>query len=294
MLPMTPHKTGYVFAFLAFTVFACQDAISKHLSHDYSPLMITMIRYWAFAGFVTVMAARSGKGLQGAVRANRPYLQILRGLLLAGQIMVTILSFRVAGLIQSQAIFSATPLVVAMLSVPILGEVVGWRRWTAIAVGMLGVLIILQPNPATFDLTLLIPLASALINAAYSVATRLASRTDDAGVSFFYTGIAGAALATAVGPFFWTNMQGWDWGWMALLCLTGISSHYCLIKAYDHLDAVLVQPVAYYQLMLSAFIGVFVFGESLKMNIVLGSLIIVAAGLFTLWREAVRRRLRAG
>ncbi|WP_137154857.1 DMT family transporter [Rhizobium sp. FKL33] len=291
---MTAQKTGYIFAFLAFTVFACQDAISKHLAHAYSPLMITMIRYWAFAGFVTIVAARSRKGLTGAIRANRPYLQILRGVLLASQIMVTILSFRVAGLIQSQAIFSATPLVVAMLSVPILGEVVGWRRWTAIGVGMVGVLIILQPNPATFDLTLLIPLASAMINAAYSVATRLASRTDDAGVSFFYTGIAGAALATAVGPFFWTNMQGWDWGWMALLCLTGISSHYCLIKAYDHLDAVLVQPIAYYQLMLSAFIGVFIFGESLKTNIVIGSLIIVAAGLFTLWREAARRRMPVG
>jgi len=287
---MTPQKTGYIFALLAFTIFAAQDAITKHLSASYPAVVITMIRYWVFAVFAVIMAARSRKGLRAAMSTQRPFLQMFRGMLLAGQIAVTIVSFKIVGLVQSQAIYSAMPLIVAMLSVPILGEVVGWRRWTAIGAGMVGVLVILHPNPATFDIALLIPVLSATMMAIYSIATRLASRTDDAMTSFFYTGVGGVFIASLIGPFYWTTLAGWDWMWMALLCITGISSHFCLIKAYDYLDAVLVQPFSYYQLVLSAFVGVLIFSETLKINVVAGSLIIVAAGLFTIWREAVRKK----
>lgn len=287
---MNPQRTGFAFAILAFTIFASQDAISKYLSASYSPVVITMFRYWAFGAFAITLAARSRGGLRASLKTSRPWIQILRGVLLSTQIMVTILSFRIAGLVQSQSIFSATPLVVAMLSVPVLGEVVGWRRWTAIAVGMVGVLIILNPNPATFDLSLLIPVLSATMMAVYSICTRLAGRTDTAMTSFFYTGIVGSIVASLAGLPIIAPMAGWDWAFMGLLCATGIASHFCLIKAYDYLDAVVVQPLSYYQLVLSAFIGVLVFHEALKPNVVAGSVIIVAAGLFTIWREAVKRR----
>jgi drug/metabolite transporter (DMT)-like permease len=289
---MKSQRTGYLFALVTFTIFATQDGISKHLSDHYPPILITMIRYWAFATFATVVAARSRPGLRAVVNSRRVLLQIVRGLLLSAQIAVALYGFKTIGFIHSQAIFASTPLVVAVLSVPILGEVVGWRRWTAIAAGLCGVLIILKPDPAGFNMLLLIPVLTSVMMAFYSVITRLVGRDDDPLTSFFYTGTVGALFMTVIGPFYWTEIAAGDWLWLAAICTTGIVSHFCLIKAYEHLDAVLVQPFAYFQLVLTSFMGVIVFGETLHWNIVLGSAIVVAAGLFTIWREAVAHRRR--
>jgi drug/metabolite transporter (DMT)-like permease len=286
---------GYVFALLAFGIFASQDAISKHLSESYPPLMITMVRYWAFAGFALLIASRSQGGIRGQAKTKNLWLQIFRGVLLSSQVVVSLLAFRAAGLLHSQAIFSATPLLVAMLSVPVLGEAVGWRRWLAIVVGLFGVLIILNPDASGIDGTLVLPLLATLMNSIYAVTTRYVSREDTALTSFFYLGVAGAAVMMLIGPFYWTDLAPVDWAWLGLLCMTGIASHYCLIRAFDQLDAVLVQPIGYFQLVLASFYGVLIFGETLTTNLIVGSAIVVGAGLFTIWREAAaRRRQRLG
>lgn len=287
---MESQKTGYLFALLTFTIFATQDGISKHLSDHYPPILITMIRYWAFAGLATIVASRSKPGLRAVANSKRFFLQVLRGLLLSSQIAIALLSFKTIGFVHSQSIFASTPLFVAVLSVPILGEVVGWRRWTAITVGLCGVLIILKPEPTGFDTWLLLPVLTSVMMAVYSVVTRLVSRDDDPLTSFFYTGTVGAVFMTVIGPFYWTTISPADWLWLAAICATGIVSHFCLIKAYEHLDAVLVQPFVYFQLVLTSFMGVIVFGETLRWNVVLGSAIVVGAGLFTIWREAVAHR----
>lgn len=289
---MTTHsqKTGYLFALLAFTIFATQDAISKHLSDLYPPVFITMIRYWVFAAFAIAIAARSSAGLRQSLATKRPFLQIFRGVLLGSQVAVALSAFRVAGLIHSQVLFASTPLFVAMLSVPVLGESVGWRRWTAIFVGLCGVLVILKPDPGGFDTSFVIPLIAAIMSAVYSIVTRLASRVDTAVTSFAYTGIGGVIVLTIVGPFYWAPIAPADWIWIGLVCLTGVSSHFCLIKSFDYLDAVVVQPFSYYQLVLASLYGVVIFHESLAVHVVIGSLIIVGAGLFTIWRESVTRR----
>jgi drug/metabolite transporter (DMT)-like permease len=176
---------------------------------------------------------------------------------------------------------------------PLLGERVGWRRWTAISIGLCGVLIILNPAGSTFDMGVLLPLVSALMFAVYVIATRLVSREDTASTSFFYTGVGGAVAISLIGPFFWTNLTPGDWLWMGLLCITGMSSHYFLIRAYDLLDAAAVQPLTYLQVVLGAIIGVSIFGETLNLNMVLGSAIVVGAGIFTIWRESIVARRRA-
>ena len=107
------------------------------------------------------------------------------------------------------------------------------------------------------------------------------------------TGVAGAVAITLVGPFYWTWFAPVDWFWMALLCVTGTSSHYFLIKAYEYLDASEVQPLTYLQLVFASIIGVSVFGEVLSVNMIVGAVIVVGAGIFTVWRESVVAR-RAG
>lgn len=283
---MTPRATGLVFALTAVTIFSVQDGISKHLGTHYPPVFITMMRYWAFAAFAILLAMRSAGGLRAAARTKRPFLQISRGVILAVQIVVAISAFATVGLAQSQAIFQSAPLLVALLSVPILGEQVGWRRWTAITIGFIGVLLILKPETGGFDSMVLLPIAGAVIYSFYAITTRLASRDDPAITSFFYTGVAGAAAITLVGPFYWTTFTPTDTLWMLALCATGMVGHYLLIRAFDLVDAVIVQSMSYIQLVLVTFIGVLIYGEMLGFNMVVGSLIVVGAGLFTIYREA--------
>lgn len=290
---MTSKTQGYVFVLLAITIFSIQDAISKHLGTAYPPVFVTMLRYWAFGFFCVLLATKMKGGLKATARTKRPLLQIVRGLLLAAQIVVVINCFAIIGLAHSQAIFSATPIVVALLSMPLLGERVGWRRWTAICVGLVGVLLILKPEGEFFDVNLLLAVFSCFLFAFYVIATRLVSRDDSSMTSFFYTGVVGAVVMTAIGPFYWTWMSWGDWGWMALLCMTSISSHYCLIRAYDMLDAAAIQPLTYLQLVYASIIGVTIYGETLSFYTIIGSVIVVSAGIFTIWREHVVGRREA-
>ena len=270
-----------------------QDGISRHLAGEYNVLMVVMLRYWFFAAFVMAVAARKAGGLRAAAATSQPGVQIFRGVLLAAEICVMVLAFVLLGLVESHAVFTCYPLLVAALSGPILGEKVGWRRWTAIGVGFAGVLIILQPGFRVFQAEALIALASALMFALYGLMTRFAARKDTAATSFFYTGTVGAVVMTAVGIWFWEPMTPVDWAWMALLCVTGATGHWLLIKAYDVAEASAVQPFAYLQLVFAATLGITVFGEALEWNVALGAAIVVAAGLFTLLRARAKERGQA-
>jgi len=265
-------------------VFAMQDGISRHLAGEYNVLMVVMIRYWFFAAFVMTVSARQAGGLRNAARTEQPLLQAFRGVLLAVEICVMVLAFTLLGLVESHAIFACYPLIVAALSGPILGEKVGWRRIAAIAVGFIGVLIILQPGLRVFQPEALIALTSALMFALYSLLTRYAARKDSAATSFFWTGTMGAVVMTSVGLWSWEPMTHPDWAWMAMLCVTGALGHFLLIKTYEVTEASTVQPFAYLQLVFASALGITVFGEVLELNVVIGASLVVAAGLFTLWR----------
>lgn len=287
---MNSQQSGYIFAISAFLVFASQDAISKHLAESYHPVMITFIRFWPFAIFAVFLAARSPGGVKGALRTKHPVLQVLRGLLLVSQIATAMASFAGAGLVKSQAIFAASPLLLAILAVPLLGEKVGWRRVLAILIGLIGVLFILSPADGGFDHALILPIINAVQMAFYSVATRIVGRDEQASTSFFYLGVVGCLASTFVGPFYLTPVAGIDWMWFAIVSTTSIASHYFLIMAYKRLDAIQIQPISYFQLVWASILGVAIFSEAPHWNVIFGSLIVVAAGLFTIWREAVRQR----
>ncbi|APZ53778.1 DMT family transporter [Salipiger abyssi] len=265
-------------------VFALQDGISRHLSATYNVYMVVMIRYWFFAAFVMTVAARQAGGLRAAAATTQPILQSFRGVLLVAEIWVMVTAFVLLGLTESHAVFAAYPLLIAALSGPVLGEKVGWRRWAAIGVGFVGVVIILQPSGGVFSPYAAVPLLAALMFALYGLLTRYVARKDSAATSFFWTGVSGAITATLAGMWVWEPMSAPDWGWMVLLCFTGALGHFTLIKCYEVAEASAVQPFAYLQLVFAATLGMLVFGETLRPNVALGAAIVVAAGLFTLWR----------
>ena len=264
--------------------FAAQDGVSRHLASEYNVLMVVMIRYWFFAAFVITVAARAEGSVRAAAQTRQMPLQILRGALLATEICVMIAGFVLLGLVESHAIFASYPLLVAALSGPVLGERVGWRRWTAIAVGFVGVVIILQPGRGVFTPAAAVPLAAAFMFALYSLLTRFAARKDSAATSFFWTGVVGAAVTSMIGLWNWEPMTPPDWAWMGLLCVLGASGHFLLIKCYEVAEASAVQPFAYLQMVFASMVGIFIFGEALQTHTLIGALIVVAAGLFTLMR----------
>ncbi len=271
-------------------VFAVQDGLSRHLAENYNVLMVVMIRYWFFAAFVIALALRKAGGIRKAAATTQPAVQILRGVLLSAQICTMVLGFTILGLVESHAVFTCYPLLVAALSGPILGEKVGWRRWAAIGVGFIGVLVILQPGLRVVDPAAAIPLAGAAMFAVYGLLTRYVALRDNTATSFFWTGVTGAVVMTAVGVWFWEPMTPGNWLLMGTLCITGVTGHWLLIRCYEVAEASAVQPFAYTQLIFTVIIGLSVFNEVLRPSVVLGAGMIVAAGLFTLWRERLQRR----
>jgi drug/metabolite transporter (DMT)-like permease len=281
-------RLGIILMIVTTFIFAVQDGISRHLAAEYNVFMVVMIRYWFFGAFVIVMAGRMGGGLRHVIRSKFPMIQAFRGFLLAAEICVMVAAFVVLGLVESHAVFAAYPLFIAALSGPLLGERVGWRRWVAIGVGFIGILIILRPGFSVFSPAAVIPMVSAAMFALYGLLTRYVARGDSAATSFFWTGTTGAVAMTGVGIWYWEPMIATDWFWMGCLCVTGAIGHWTLIRAYEVAEASGVQPFAYLQLVFAAAIGVLVFGETLEWNVALGAAIVVSAGLFTLWRERVR------
>ena len=283
-------KRGISLMIATTFVFAIQDGISQHLASEYNVIMIVMIRYWFFAAFVIALSASKPGGVRATARTTQPVLQIFRGLLLVAEICVMIFAFTLLGLIESHAVFAMYPLLIAALSGPVLGEKVGWRRWMAIGFGFVGVLIILRPGLRVFDPEALVPLIAALMFALYGLLTRRAARDDTAATSFFWTGVAGAVAISFVGPFFWEPMEGSDWAWMAMLCLTGVAGHWLLIKTYEAAEAGTVQPFAYFQLVFSVFIGLMIFREYLDPWTAGGAALVVTAGIYAILRERLRAR----
>jgi drug/metabolite transporter (DMT)-like permease len=288
----TPQNTRLgIWLMVATTlVFAAQDGISRHLASNYSVMMVVMVRFWVFGLFVIALAALSTGGLRAAARSRMPWVQLARGVILVAEICVMVVGFVKLGLIEAHAVFASYPLMIAALSGPILGEKVGWRRWAAIMVGFIGILVILQPGIAVFSPWALVPLLAALMFAVYGLLTRYVARKDPAPVSFFWTGVVGAVAMTPFGLANWTWMTPADWGWMAVLCCTAVLGHWLMIRAYAVAEASAIQPFAYLQLVFASGIGLFLFGEVLRLNVAIGAGIVVAAGIFTLWRQRVREK----
>ena len=279
------ERLGILLMIITTIVFASQDGLSKYLATEYNVYMVVMIRYWFFAAFVISMSSRRTGGIKLVAKTKSPILQIFRSLILVAEMCITILAFTLLGLAETHAIFASYPLIIAMLSGPILGEYVGWRRWLAICVGFIGILIILNPGNGIFSPYALVPLAGAILFALYGLLTRYVGQYDNSSTSFFWTGVVGSIAMTVVGLNFWDPVSKSDWSIMLLLSASGVVGHYLLIKCYEVTEASAVQPFAYLQLIWASMIGIIIFGEQITTNVLIGACIIVGAGLFTLWRE---------
>jgi len=269
----------------AVATFAAQDGFSRYLAGEYNTLMVVMVRYWVFAAFVTGLALRRAEGFRAAIASRRLTTHLLRGTLLVTEVCVIVWGYTLIGLIESHAVFAICPLLIAALSGPMLGEQVGLMRWIAIGPGLVGVIIILRPRTGVFAPAALLPFASALMFALYSVLTRLTARDEPTFPAFFWPGVIGAGLATIVGLPNWQPVAAQDLVPLAVYAGLAVLSHWLLLKCYEATEAARVQPYAYLQIVFVSGIGLTVFDETLAPAVVVGAAIIVAAGLFARWQE---------
>lgn len=283
---MTRHNTGKGIALMIAAVLALsvQDGLSRLLGGRYDVLMVVMIRYWFFAAFVLALALRRPGGIRAQV-TTQPWIHLARAALLVTEVCVMVKAYTLIGLGNTHAVFASCPLIITLLSGPLLGERVGWQRWVAIGIGFAGMLVMLQPGSGLFVWAALLPLASATMFGLYSILTRLATRKEDGFASLFWSGIMGSVLMTLAGVSNWQPVAAQDWLWMTLYGSVAVLANWLLIRCYEEAEASSVQPFAYLQLVFVAAIGVAFFGESLAWNVVIGAAVVVAAGILTIWNS---------
>lgn len=268
-------------------IFACQDALTKHLSQTYDAPQILWVRFLFFAVFAMALAGWN-RPLKQVSRSARPILQVARSLLIVAEIGLFILAVRVLTLAETHALFASFPLIVTALSAVFLRETVGIRRWAAVIVGFIGVLIIIRPGTGVFQLESLIALAAAAMFAAYHVLTRVVSKDDGANTSLLYMAVIGAAVMTLIGPLYWIEPTPEAWGYLALLSISGASGHLLLIMALSRAPASTLQPFNFTLLVWATLMGFLVFGNLPDLWTIVGGAIVVASGLYTILRERKR------
>ena len=271
----------------AIFLLSIMDGISKYLSQHYSVIAINMFRYWFFGALLIFLSYAPKEKKIKIPKTKYKYIQILRGTILAIEMCFAHYCFLKIGLIESHAIFASGPLMVAIFSLIILNEKFGWRRWSAIFFGFVGILIILRPGLKLFDPVSLIAVGCAIAFSLYQVLTRYVSEEDDSDTSFFYTGFIGLIVLTLIGPFFVTKIVFLDVFFILAVCCLGAAGHYLMIKSFQNAEASLLQPFIYLHLVFVSFIGIFIFDENIDLPIIIGSLIVIGAGLYTFWRERI-------
>ncbi len=268
--------------------FAVMDAISKVLGQQLSVPQILWVRYILYT--LLAVAVLHRLGLRRVFHSERPLLQLARSLLIIIENGVFIYAFTLMPLADMHAIAAASPLLVIALSVPVLGEQVGWRRWLAVAAGFLGVLLIVRPGFQTIDWPMTVALSGAILWGVYQVLVRLCSRTDSSETTWLWTAVIGLMATSLVGPATWIWPDTWGWIMLFAIAALGTACHWAFIKALSVAEASALQPYSYTLFLWAAIIGAVWFKDIPDAWTLAGATVIIASGLYAWHRERVRAR----
>ena len=266
-------------------MFSAMDGVSRFLAERNNVFTLVTMRYWFIAIIMIISCIFIKNSFTKILYTKQPFTQFTRGLILSLNNCLVVYTFTLLGLVETHAIIACYPLIVAGLSVPFLGEKFGWRRWTAIFIGFIGVIIILRPTTNIISQGSIFALLGAIMFAVYLILTRYVSRQDPAITSFFWTGIGGTVTMSIISFFIWDAIPEEDYIWLFVMCLLSASSHFMMVKTLQVAEASVIQPFSYLQLVFGSIIGVTIFAESINSMIVIGVIVVIGSGLFTTWRE---------
>jgi drug/metabolite transporter (DMT)-like permease len=272
-------------------LFPLMNAEVKLLTARYPVIEITWAR---FTGHLIVMLIiflpQYGRRL---IATRRPLVQLARSLLMLISNGIFVLAIGTVPLATASAIGFTSPLIVTALSVPLLREQVGWRRWSAVCVGFLGALLIIRPGTGFNDPAVLLLLASSGAYALYQIATRWVMAYDNPATGIIFAALLGSLGTSLVLPFIFVMPQSlFDLAMLLSLgCLGGLG-HFLVIKAFQAAPASVIAPLGYIELLGTAVLGYLIFANFPDALTWVGALIIVASGLYIAMRERKRLGIR--
>ena len=223
--------------------------------------------------------------VDGNLRPRHPWWTLLRT---AASVVTTasaFYAFSALPMAQTYAIIFAAPLLITILAIPILGENVGWRRWLAVAAGLVGVIVVLQPGATAFSAGHLAALGAAVCSAVAAVVVRKIGGEERSAVLLLYPMMANFVLMGCALPFVYQPMPALHLGGAATIALLGFGGAICHIAAYRSGSAVVVAPMQYSQILWAALYGFAFFGEAPDRNTAIGAGIIIASGVYVVFRE---------
>lgn len=280
---MNPRILGPGLALLAFGLYATHDTVVKLLGSTYSPVQILF--YSVLFSFPLAMLVLMRDTSAGTLRPVHPWWTALRTVAAITTALGGFYTFSVLPLAQAYALIFAAPLLVTVLSIPILGEKVGLHRWAAVTMGLLGVLVVLRPGSAPLQLGHLTALCAALGSAVVSLVSRRIGREERSVVLMLYPMMVNVVLMGALLPSVYTPMPLSDVALTAVIALLGFSGGLTTIAAFRVADAALIAPMQYSQILWAAAYGALFFGERGDLATWGGASIVILSGIYTVFRE---------
>lgn len=278
------NRIGAGFGLLGFAVFAVHDVIVKHLSTNLSTFQIVFFSALLSFPIITLVLIRDEK--PGTLRPHHPWWVALRSISGTASGLCAFYAVGALQLSEFYAFLFASPLLITVLAIPMLGETVRLRRGLAVVVGLIGVLIVLRPGTSDLNSGHIAALAAAAFSALASIVMRKVGQEERRVVMILYPMLTNLAVAGAMLPFFYVPLPLSDLGLLAVDSLLVVTAMGMLVIAYSKADAILVAPMQYSQIVWAALFGVFLFEEYPVWQTYLGTAVIAASGLYILKREA--------
>ncbi len=281
---MGPNTKGVFLALIGFAIFSSHDVVIKYLGVSYSPFQIMFFSVLFGFPLISFMLVRDASTEN--LRPRHPWWTALRTISVLVTGICVFYAFSVLPLAQTYAMLFASPLLITLLSIPILGERVGLHRGGAIVVGLIGVLIVLRPGTSEFTLGHLAALTAAFSISLASVIVRRIGKDERDVVLLLYPMLANFIFMGALMPFYYKPLPLIDLGAMALLAAFAIAAMVCMIGAYKSGEAVVVAPMQYSQIIWAIIFGFVFFGETPDTQTLLGVVVIIVSGVYIVLRES--------
>ncbi|MGH6954999.1 MAG: DMT family transporter [Alphaproteobacteria bacterium] len=281
---------GILFMLATVTCFSVTDSIAKYVSPDYPAFQIVWTRYVFQSAFLLLFLLLTEREPLRVARTGRLRLQLGRATINIVSNCLFVFAVGFVPLADAVALGFVAPLIVTALSVPLLRERVGVRRWSAVLVGFAGAMVMIRPGSGVLHWASSLIIVVAGLYALYMIVTRVLSETERPATTLFYVTAMGLGSMSLVVPFVWTPAPIEIWALMAGQGAMSGLAHWCLIKAFEHAPVSVVAPFNYAQIVSAVAIGYAVWGEVPDLWSVVGALIIVLSGLYVMHREAVAGR----
>jgi drug/metabolite transporter (DMT)-like permease len=284
--PQSSNMAGIGLMVLGIFLFCCNDALGKWLLGTYSVWQMLVIRSIAAMLILSPFIYREGKAV---FDAPRPWLQLARVALSTLESIMFFVAVTHLPLADTVTFYLAAPIYVTALSALFLKEQVGWRRWSAVLVGFIGVMIALRPSAATLTLPALIAIVGSLFFAAFLIITRMLRGTSDV-VMVSGQFLSMLIVAGIMAPFNWIKPTAVDFGLLMVLGVVAMTAFHCVNRSLKLAPASVVVPYQYTMIIWAVALGWMVFGDVPDAFTITGGAIICAAGLYILWREQIVAR----